>query len=71
MVLEDPHKNVIRSFHRSSSDEVTVDVAVGGIYKVSYSDSFKTNFCKKNDLRMIFSRNMKLNINPGYSHKLY
>lgn len=47
MVLEDPHKNVIRSFHRSSSDEVTVDVAVGGIYKVGYSDSFKINFCKK------------------------
>ncbi|CAH8615243.1 unnamed protein product [Schistosoma guineensis] len=42
MVLEDPHKNVIRSFHRSSSDEVTVDVAVGGIYKVCFSNYFSS-----------------------------
>ncbi|VDP20242.1 unnamed protein product [Schistosoma margrebowiei] len=54
MKLEDPHKKVIRSFHRSSSDGVTVDVAVGGIYKVSYSDSFKFNLRKKMTLEWYF-----------------
>ncbi|CAH8653810.1 unnamed protein product [Schistosoma rodhaini] len=42
MVLKDPSKNVLKSLHRSSSEEVNIDVSVDGIYKVCFSNYFSS-----------------------------